>query len=301
MSTTSLKPKIRPFRFRHSSRSLKFSTGMALETNKEKMEKIISFNLLPIKLCYSLKEVQNKEFRPYMEDYTLISQNIDNDPNKSLFCIFDGHGGSLSAEICKNNIVEVFTNNLHKNINDMEQCFIDTFNDLDELCLKSNCIEIGNTATVVYINDKKLYCGNVGDSSAVIVYNEEVMKITYNDRCDDAEEKNRILKAGGKIINKKLNDILCVTRAIGDFDLKQKGLINIPHLYRREITYSDKYVIIASDGIWDVVTNEMILNIIHSCKNCNDICGKITNIAINLGSHDNISCIVISFHEELHD
>ena len=60
MSSTSVKPKIRPFRFRHSSRSLKFSTGMALETNKEKMEKIISFNLLPIKLCYSLKEVNLK-------------------------------------------------------------------------------------------------------------------------------------------------------------------------------------------------------------------------------------------------
>ena len=295
MSTTMKK---RPFKFRNSSRHLKYSSGMALESNQEKMDKIIAFNLLPLKLYYSIKECQNKTYRPYMEDYTLISSNIDNNTNKTLFCLFDGHGGSKSAEICKNNITEIFTNNLQKNANNLQQCFYDTFNELDDLCLKNGCIEIGNTATVVYIDDKNLYCGNVGDSSAVIVSGDEVIKITYIDRCEDIEEKNRILKAGGKIINKKIDDILSVTRAIGDFDLKHKGLINIPHLFIKDIIYSDRYVIMASDGVWDVLTNEMLLNIVNTCKNCNDICMKIINISINLGSHDNISCIVIGFHEE---
>jgi serine/threonine protein phosphatase PrpC len=166
------------------------------------------------------------------------------------------------------------------------------------MCLKADCIEIGNTATVIFIDDKNLYCGNVGDSRAVIVYEENVANISYDDNCKDEKEKERILKEGGIIKNQKLNGILSITRAIGDFDLKKNGLICIPHLNKREICYNDKFVIVASDGIWDVITNEMLLNIVNTCKTCEEIAKKIVNLSVNLESTDNISCIVIGFHEE---
>jgi serine/threonine protein phosphatase PrpC len=284
------KKKYRPYRLRNSSNVLKYSE-MSLNSNKEKLKEEIKFNL-------SINEFQNQSHREYMEDFTLIHPNLDNDPQKTLFCLFDGHGGTLSAEICKNNIAQIFTENLSKNNGNIAECFLNTFNELDSLCLKEDCIEIGNTATVIFIDEKNLYCANVGDSRAVVIYNESVINISYDDNLKDEKEKNRILKENGVIKNKKLNGILSITRAIGDFDQKKNGLICVPHLNKREICYNDKFVIVASDGIWDVVTNEMLLNVVHRCKNCEEIAKKIVNLAINLESKDNISCIVIGFHEE---
>ena len=147
--------------------------------------------------------------------------------------------------------------------------------------------------TIVYIQSKMLYCANVGDSSCVLVCKENGKKISYDDKATDPNEMKRIESENGKVIDDRLNGILAISRGIGDFDLKNKGLSNEPHLYKCLIDEDVDYCVIASDGVWDVLTPEDIYRITKHEKNTDIIVENIVNEAIEKGSEDNISCIVI--------
>jgi serine/threonine protein phosphatase PrpC len=80
------------------------------------------------------------------------------------------------------------------------------------------------------------------------------------------------------------------------FFLKDFGLISEPHITKIEINYDDKFCIIASDGIWDVITEEMVFNMTKKVESAEDLANKILKLALNLGSQDNISVVVIGFN-----
>ena len=52
-----------------------------------------------------------------------------------------------------------------------------------------------------------------------------------------------------------------LSRAFGDWELKSYGVSNEPHITRINITDNDKYVVVATDGIWDVLSNEDVVNL----------------------------------------
>ena len=98
------------------------------------------------------------------------------------------------------------------------------------------------------------------------------------------------------IYNDRLEGILTLSRALGDFNLKDSGLISLPYFQKYNLNYNDKFCIIASDGIWDVVNKEYIFELSKKINNCKELCQIIVNEAIKNGSEDNISCIVIEFN-----
>ena len=57
---------------------------------------------------------------------------------------------------------------------------------------------------------------------------------------------------------------LAMSRAFGDFCLKDYGLIASPDVFYRKITEQDEFVVLATDGIWDVLTNDEVVNIVAS-------------------------------------
>jgi len=107
-----------------------------------------------------------------------------------------------------------------------------------------------------------------------------------------------IEKAGGQLIYNRLDGVLAISRAFGDIDLKNKGLISEPHIFKTTIDDSIRYCVIASDWVWDVVNANDVFNICENEKNTDTIVNKIVYMAIEKGSEDNISCIVISFGQE---
>ena len=60
------------------------------------------------KISYKFRDFQNKEFNDYMEDLGVITTEIGGRKNRNLFCIFDGHGGIESAQICADNFPKFF-------------------------------------------------------------------------------------------------------------------------------------------------------------------------------------------------
>jgi len=67
---------------------------------------------------------------------------------------------------------------------------------------------------------------------------------------------------GGKLIMNRLGGVLAVTRAFGDISLKNYGLISKPDIKKIPIRLHHRYVIIASDGLWDYVQLKTIQKII---------------------------------------
>ena len=239
---------------------------------------------------------QNADFCDYMEDCALSINNFNKESYRHLFCIFDGHGGNLTANLCVKKYPEIFKKCLLESPSDYEKALKNSFNLMDKEIENLKANEVGNTATVVFINNKLLYCANVGDSSCAI-FGKTNEFISTEDKCTDENEKKRIEKEGGKIIDDRLGGILAVSRGLGDFDLKSKGLSCQPHIFKKLIDHNSNYCVLASDGVWDVLKLDEVSKLIKNQK-IEDMAKKIVETAIKKGSEDNISCIVIELNKK---
>lgn len=125
---------------------------------------------------------------------------------------------------------------------------------------------MGCTASIGYIrlegSKRVLYFANVGDSSAFL-FDEQAIPLTTSHKPTNPKERERIIKAKGTVLMDRLAGILAVSRALGDFEFKDVGLISRPDQVRIELRASNKWIIVASDGLWDVVNEKVIIEWIN--------------------------------------
>ncbi len=100
-----------------------------------------------------------------------------------------------------------------------------------------------------------LYVANVGDTRAVLSKSGHAERMSIDDKCDNPQENARVKGSGGIILDNRLGGVLAVTRAFGDHALTRVGLIAEPHIVKYNIKPFDKYLVIASDGIWDELSD----------------------------------------------
>ena len=87
-----------------------------------------------------------------------------------------------------------------------------------------------------------------------------------------------------------------LSRAFGDWELKNYGVSCEPHITRINIEDNDKYVIVATDGVWDVLEDEDVYRLSKDANNSMDLCRNIINISLEKGTMDNISCFVVALN-----
>jgi protein phosphatase PTC1 len=87
-----------------------------------------------------------------------------------------------------------------------------------------------------------------------------------------------------------------LSRAFGDWELKSYGVISEPYITKININDYDKYLIIATDGIWDVLDDSDVYEMSKNINNSQELCNKIIEKALDKGSMDNISCFVINLN-----
>ncbi len=102
-----------------------------------------------------------------------------------------------------------------------------------------------------------IYVANVGDTRAVLWSGTSVQRLSYDHKSIDLEEQKRVKSKGGDIINDRVMGILAITRAFGDFNLKSKGVTVEPQIKRLKIP-KDTILVMASDGIWDVIDDQVL-------------------------------------------
>ena len=137
----------------------------------------------------------------------------------------------------------------------------------------------------------------MGDSRAVICRNQKALRLSYDHKPYGKVEEGRIRSLGGSVIGEtgRVNGLLAVSRSIGDFYM-HPWVIDEPFskLYDYGGENDDEFIIIACDGIWDEVADEVAVKLVR--KEQGDVfrasC-KLRDYAYILGSDDNISVIVV--------
>ncbi|CAF4122687.1 unnamed protein product [Rotaria socialis] len=175
----------------------------------------------------------------------------------------------------------------------------------------------GSTAISCLIDAERVYFLNVGDSRAILVSSEgRVLLATKDHKPSDQVERQRIQDAGGTVLIQRVNGSLAVSRALGDFEYKnnsnrrpdQQLVSPEPEVtcHSRTLTIDSNkqeeqiaFIVLACDGIWDVMTNEelaaYILGRMHVTDDLNEICNSVLDMCLYKGSKDNMSLIIIAF------
>lgn len=147
---------------------------------------------------------------------------------------------------------------------------------------------------LVHSFDQKrwLHVANVGDTRAVLISKGTSKRLTMDHTPSVESEANRIIEKKGFIRDGRVNDMIAITRALGDHCMKE-WIIGEPHIYGQEITDDDEYLIIACDGLWDVVNDDEVYDLIKSEESCTARSKVLLVEALKRGSTDNLSVLVV--------
>ncbi|KAJ8747914.1 hypothetical protein K2173_012804 [Erythroxylum novogranatense] len=145
-----------------------------------------------------------------------------------------------------------------------------------------DCFCSGTTAVTVIKQGQYLVVGNVGDSRAILGTRDNddslvAVQLTVDLKPNLPAEAERIRKCRGRVFALQdepevarvwlpNNDSpgLAMARAFGDFCLKDFGLISVPDVSFRHLTEKDEFIVLATDGIWDVLSNKDVVDIVAS-------------------------------------
>ncbi|KAH0785872.1 protein phosphatase 2C [Histomonas meleagridis] len=227
-----------------------------------------------------------------MEDAILIRQY---DENHSLFGVFDGHTGNASAlsaaDLLFHDFQKIISNdNFAENYS---QAFVRINQVLKQLNVKDGC-----TAAVAVISEKRVYSIGVGDSRVVRVKRHSAERITTDFKPLDRPEYKRLRSNGLTVTPEgRINRKLAVARSLGDFWCGE-GLFVKPDVEVYDICKDDVAIIMACDGVWDVIDEEYAARVVRASKSASDAAISLRNYAYALGSKDNISVIVVSLRPE---
>ncbi|XP_057432941.1 probable protein phosphatase 2C 59 [Lotus japonicus] len=217
-----------------------------------------------------------------------------------LFGVFDGHGGARAAEYVKKNL---FSNLIsHPNfISDTKSAIADAYNHTDSEFLKSenstHSRDAGSTASTAILVGDRLLVANVGDSRAVICRGGNAIAVSRDHKPDQTDERQRIEDAGGFVMwagTWRVGGVLAVSRAFGDRLLKQYVVAD-PEIQEEKVDTSLEFLILASDGLWDVVSNEEAVAMIKPIEDAEEAAKRLMQEAYHRGSADNITCVVVRF------
>lgn len=241
---------------------------------------------------------------PHLNELLGLPQDMD---RFSYFAAYDGHSGKYTSlyvrsqlhyAICKH---PEFPHNIEKAITD-------SFLEIDRLVnevQERDQFSCGTTALAVCIrNREELIVGNVGDCRGYLYRDSNPVEIAVPHFPSRDDEKERIKANGGAIVwhgTWRVNGILAVSRSIGDYNLK-KYVIADPDVTRFSLNPdSDEFLILASDGLWDVISPEEAMNItreISANKGRSHVCRVLCDLALEKHSKDNVTVLVIFFRPE---
>ncbi|KAL8459416.1 hypothetical protein ACS0TY_036779 [Phlomoides rotata] len=215
-----------------------------------------------------------------------------------MFCSKSGHGGFKTAEYLKNNLF----NNLRSHpdfIKDTKSAIVESFRQTDTEYLneeKGQQKDAGSTASTAVLVRDKIFVANVGDSRVVASRAGSAIPLSIDHKPDRTDERERIEKAGGFIVwagTWRVGGVLAVSRAFGD-KLLRPYVSAEPEIKEEEIDGVD-FLIIASDGLWNVLSNKDAVNIVQDIPDAEAASRKLVEEAFAKGSSDNITCIVVRF------
>lgn len=150
---------------------------------------------------------------------------------------------------------------------------------------------------------RDLFVANVGDARAVMAVDQgngkmTAARLTRDHNPTTPREIDRVRRAGGSVYNGRVNGMLAVSRALGDHALKSSGVTGMPDQTHVPLTDEHKFMIVACDGLWDVVTDEEAVNAVKNVKNPQQMAKKLVDMAMRKGTTDNVSVMAVRLQDD---
>lgn len=259
--------------------------------------------------------------RPHMEDTHVCIGNLAktfgydklNEEVVSLYGVFDGHMGKAAAQYVRDHLPRIIVEDTDFPLK-LEKVVMRSFKEVDAAFAKSCTLETslssGTTALTAMIFGRSLLVANAGDCRAVLSQRGKACEMSEDHRPCRPTEKERIESLGGSVNDGYLNGLLSVSRALGDWHLEgmkeMSGgggpLSAEPELKLVTLSKEDEFLIIGSDGIWEVFTSQNAIDFARRrLQDHNDVklcCEEVVEEAIKRGATDNLTVVVVSFHLE---
>ena len=208
----------------------------------------------------------------------------------------------------------------------LKESFYKIDNDLLKSKQSFDTEKSGSTVCVGILNSKNLILANIGDSRAILCsYNKswKSSQLTKDHKPKDKSEYKRIIASGGtvsRMINVEKNEEeigpyrvwdktqdkgpgLAMSRSIGDGQAKNLGVLAEPDIFEYTLNEGDKFIVCASDGIWEYLSNDNVMNIIKDIYEnegkAEDACDLLVKKASeewkkeNNKTMDDISCAIL--------
>jgi serine/threonine protein phosphatase PrpC len=241
--------------------------------------------------------------RNYMEDEISIEHSLFN--NFHYYAVFDGHGtGEVSAFLRDNMKVVVKDELVNLKIYNHEtiiDALASAFKKIVDIIPQNISRFAGSTVVIALKFKQHLWIANCGDSRAIMNSLLHSIQISKDHKPTREDEYKRIISYGGKVFKThaldvpRVNGQLALSRAIGDFDLYPHVTWK-PEVYYSKLTSKNKFIYIATDGIWDVLDNQQVVDIINQHMRAENLANVGEHIIIEArkkGSTDNIAMVLI--------
>merc|ERR1711934_4584 len=249
---------------------------------------------------------RNARHRRTMEDAHVYIDGFGDVEHQGYFAIYDGHGGKAAVELVAKRLHEVFLEELNNVENSeseevkdagisgaYERAYLRT----DEEIQTAEILYSGTTTVSAFLRRegdvRKLYISNCGDARAVLSRGGTAQRLTKDHKATDDEEVKRIEAVGGFVAGGRVNGILAVARSLGDRAMKQY-VSGEPYTADYVLNDDDTHLILACDGVWDVIQDQEAVDLIKEYNTCEEASKALLIAALNKGSTDNISVMVIA-------
>ncbi|KAE8039294.1 hypothetical protein FH972_011721 [Carpinus fangiana] len=240
--------------------------------------------------------------REAMEDRYSAVLNVQGDSKQSLFGVFDGHGGAKAAEFSAENLDKnIIDEVMRRGDEEIEEAVKEGYLNTDSDFLKEDVCS-GSCCVTALIRKGNLVVSNAGDCRAVISRGGVAEGLTSDHRPSRKEEKDRIEAMGGYVDfchgTWRIQGSLAVSRGIGDRHLKQ-WVIAEPDTKALRIKPEHEFLILASDGLWDKVSNQEAVDLARPwCMGIDKpepltACKNLVDLSVSRGSCDDISVMLI--------
>ena len=254
------------------------------------------------------------------------------------FLVCDGHGpnGHACAQFCLEELPRSFEEAQGSVEERLIQASVKTNRALHKS--KTESRDSGTTCVSLLVNDGVLYCSNVGDSRCILGRKEDntikAIALSKDQTLYRQDERQRVEASGGRVLSigqiegsvpmdhvwscdlgseidsdgdpprlwrkDKFEPGTAFSRSLGDFTAQELGCSSEPEVQQHVIDASDVCCVLATDGVWEFLTSQEVIDICVSCKTPKEACYKIVAESYRRWYSreeriDDIACCVLYF------
>eukprot|EP01111_Echinosteliopsis_oligospora_P004529 TRINITY_DN1745_c0_g1_i1.p1 TRINITY_DN1745_c0_g1~~TRINITY_DN1745_c0_g1_i1.p1 ORF type:complete len:455 (+),score=164.03 TRINITY_DN1745_c0_g1_i1:103-1467(+) len=263
--------------------------------------------------------------RPDNEDRLVMVPTFS--PTLGMYAVFDGHNGASASNYCQKRFAKLLKKS-KAYPKDIKTALEQTFLEVDKRYIDT-AEDAGTTALVALVHKQDeddegvIYVANAGDCRCVVSVYGHAKALSTDHKPDLPEEQERITAAnhqvktsvemlrGARLKVARVDGELAVSRAIGDVSFKdesdksptQQAVTAFPEVTKTVMTGGHKFMVMACDGLWDVMTNiEVVeyvsekLALVRDHSQLSEVALSLARRAVNeLNSTDNVSVVIVKF------